>query len=361
MNSAAPAALAREHQLHAWLQPLAATHGLRLSTLGLASGDASVRRYFRVQTEGGPSLIVMDDPASPNQMAPFVTVGAQMARCGLHVPVLHAVDAEAGFALMEDLGEQSYLRALLDAQRREDRALPARLMREASVALLQWQLLGDASQLPAYDEAFVRRELQIFVDWCVQGLFGRQWNAQQQAWWEHTVALLVRNALEQPQVPMHRDFMVRNLMVMADADGRPGVLDFQDAVRGPVSYDMGSLLRDAFISWDEEEELDWAVRYWEGLRKSRLLGDGDAAHPMAQDFGLFWRALEWTVLQRQLKIMGIFSRLKLRDGKPAYAEDLPRFFAYTIKTASRYVELAPLLRLLEDLQPQFVQTGFSLR
>jgi aminoglycoside/choline kinase family phosphotransferase len=156
-------------------------------------------------------------------------------------------------------------------------------------------------------------------------------------------------------------------MICPADGGTPGILDFQDAVMGPITYDIASLLRDAFISWDEAQELDWAVRYWEGARQAGLFGQdpadpsGEDPHEMALDFGLFWRRLEWTVLQRQLKIMGIFCRLKHRDGKPHYAEDLPRFYAYVVKTATRYVELSPLLRLIEDLQPQYTQTGFSLR
>jgi aminoglycoside/choline kinase family phosphotransferase len=351
--------VARAQQFQHWLAPLIATHALLPDTLVAASSDASTRRYLRLSTQAGDSLIVMDAPANPNQVAPFMDVASRMVAAGLHVPRLLAADTQAGFVLMEDLGPLSYLQALQQAQHEGDAAAANRLMRQASQALLAWQRHGDATGLPEFDATFIARELQIFVDWCVQAQFGRQWSPQQQAWWDRSVAVLSREILAQPRVPMHRDFMPRNLMV--GANDRPGVLDFQDAVLGPVSYDIGSLLRDAFISWDEAEELDWAIRYWEDARRAGLFGQGEEMLEMGQDFGLFWRALEWTVLQRHLKILGIFCRLKLRDGKPGYAEDLPRFFAYAIKTASRYVELAPLLRLLEDLQPQLLQTGFSLR
>ncbi|WP_431260229.1 aminoglycoside phosphotransferase family protein [Roseateles chitinivorans] len=364
----------RAASFHRWLAPLVATHGLREETLVAASSDAGFRRYLRIATTDGGTLIVMDDPAAPNQVASFVKVGALMAERGLHVPRMLAHDAALGFALMEDLGSAPYLDALLAAQRAGDAEVPRVLMRDATAALLRWQTSEAAradGALPLFDEAFVRRELQIFVDWCVQAHHGKTWNDKQRGYWDRTVSLLSANVLAQPRVPMHRDYMPRNLMVCPTAGGAgaaafatPGILDFQDAVMGPVTYDIASLLRDAFISWEEAEELDWAVRYWEGAKRAGLFGldpNGEDPHEMALDFGLFWRRLEWTVLQRQLKIMGIFCRLKHRDGKPHYAEDLPRFYAYVVKTATRYVELSPLLRLIEDLQPQYTQVGFSLR
>ncbi|WP_431288423.1 aminoglycoside phosphotransferase family protein [Roseateles chitinivorans] len=363
----------RAARFHRWLAPLVATHGLREETLAAASSDAGFRRYLRIATADGGTLIVMDDPASPNQVASFVKVGALMADRGLHVPKMFAHDAALGFALMEDLGSAPYLDALLAAQRAGDTEAPRVMMRDATASLLRWQTSEAAradGALPLFDEAFVHRELQIFVDWCVQAHHGKTWNDKQRGYWDRTVALLSANVLAQPRVPMHRDYMPRNLMVCPTAAGStapfatPGILDFQDAVMGPITYDIASLMRDAFISWEEAEELDWAVRYWEGAKRAGLFGldpNGEDPHEMALDFGLFWRRLEWTVLQRQLKIMGIFCRLKHRDGKPHYADDLPRFYAYVVKTATRYIELSPLLRLIEDLQPQYTQVGFSLR
>lgn len=342
----------RKQQFHDWLQPLLTPYGLLPESLGLASADASARRYLRIANGAGRSFIIMDAPPESNDVRPFIGIAQHMASdCGLHVPALFEADAERGFLLLSDLGDLSYLLALQSATPAE----ADRLMRAATQTLLQWQAKGDAARLPAFDESFVRRELQIFVDWCVEREYGRRWSETQLKWWEHSCKVLVANIAEQAQVPMHRDFMPRNLMVCKADDGglAVGVLDFQDAVRGPIAYDLASLLRDAFISWDEEQELDWAVRYWEQARRAGL--------PVDADFGEFWRQVEWTGLQRHLKILGLFCRLKHRDGKPSYAEDLPRFFAYAIKVSTRYVQLSPLTHLLQDLQGTLVETSFTLR
>ncbi|MDI4634798.1 phosphotransferase [Pelomonas sp. V22] len=347
MSSSLWPTAAREAQFHAWLQPLIAPQRLLPESLALASVDASTRRYLRMQQQGGGSVIVMDAPPDCNDVRPFVAIARHMADCGLRVPAVLAENAERGFLLLGDLGTQTYLQALLAATPAE----ADRLMRAAIQALIQWQQRGDATRLPAFDESFVRRELQIFVDWCVQHHYGKTWDAKQQGWWEHCCKVLVSNIQQQPQLAMHRDYMPRNLMT--SLDGVPGVLDFQDAVCGPIAYDMAALLRDAFISWDEERELDWAIRYWEQARKAGL--------PVGEDFGEYWRALELTGLQRHLKILGLYCRLNYRDGKPAYIADLPRFFAYAIKVSTRYIELSPLTHLLEDLQGGLTQTGFNLR
>jgi aminoglycoside/choline kinase family phosphotransferase len=342
----------RAQQFQTWLETLTSTHALRPDSLVPASTDASSRRYLRIGSDSGKSFIVMDAPPETNNVQPFIDMARHMATdCGLLVPQIIAADPGLGFLLLSDLGDLTYLKALKAASPAE----ADRLMRAATQTLLQWQLKGDATRLPAFDERFVRRELQIFVDWCVEREYGRQWSETQRKWWEHSCKVLVSNMAEQAQVPMHRDFMPRNLMVCKTAEDalQVGVLDFQDAVRGPVGYDLASLLRDAFISWDEEQELDWAVRYWEQARRAGL--------PVDADFGEFWRQVEWSGLQRHLKILGLFCRLKHRDGKPAYAEDLPRFFAYAIKVSTRYVQLSPLTHLLQDLQGSMVETSFTLR
>ena len=341
---------AREAAFWAWFGPLAAARQLDPASLAPASADASFRRYFRVQAAGGRSHIVMDAPPPHEDVAPFVNIARRIHAAGLHAPEVLAVDAEQGFLLLGDLGSALYLPELQQAEPAQADAL----MRGLVAALVQWQQRVDSSGLPAYDNALLRRELQLFPHWCVQREFGIRWTGAQQATWQRLCDLLVASALAQPQVTVHRDWMPRNLML---AKPTPGILDFQDAVRGPVSYDIASLLRDAFHSWDEAREIDWAARWWQQARAAGLLGE----HPMASDFGEAWRALEWMGLQRHLKVLGIFCRLKHRDAKPAYSADLPRFFAYAGKVALRYRDLKPLIGLIEPLCGPLTSTGLSMR
>ena len=326
---------ARADALACWLRD-----DVRLPDFALApaSADASFRRYFRATlregwpaTPGAASLIAMDAPPPQEDCRPFVHVAHLLAQAGVHAPRVLASDLARGFLLLTDLGTTTYA-AALDAQ--SARALYA----DALDALVRWQLASRADQLPPYDEALLRRELALFPDWCVARECEVTWSPTEAATWTDACDQLVAAALAQPVVAVHRDWMPRNLMV---AEPNPGILDFQDAVHGPITYDIASLLRDAFISWDEEQEIDWAVRYWQAARKAGL--------PLADDFGEFWRALEWMGLQRHLKVLGIFCRLKHRDAKPAYSADLPRFYAYAHKAAVRYAALRPLAQLIEPL------------
>ena len=340
-NTAAPIAWtdrSRRQAFDTWLGAVATLHDLNPFSLRSASSDASFRRYFRVDGNAGASCIVMDAPPPQEDIRPFVRVAALLADCGLNAPRVLEADPERGFLLLTDLGTRLYLDALNDAVAAGQPEAADALMRDAIAALLHWQRCADAATLPPYDDALLRRELALFPEWCVGRERGVTWSTDEQAIWQRSCDLLVANALAQPQVAVHRDYMPRNLMVCAT---NPGILDFQDAVRGPISYDLACLLRDAFISWDEEQEIDWAVRYWESARKDGL--------PVAADFGEFWRALEWMGLQRHLKVLGIFCRLKHRDAKPRYSEDLGRFFAYAHKVAARYNALRPLSRLIEPL------------
>ncbi len=334
----------REQAFRRWFDELAPRHRLDAATLHLASADASSRRYFRVGAADGHSFIVMDSPAAEDSVAAFVHIGALVRDAGLNSPRVLEQDIHQGFLLLDDLGDTQYLGAL----RQADIAGADALMRDAISALIQWQLRGDCSTLPPYDDALLRREVQLFPDWCVAREFGVVWTPKEQETWQTVSQRLIDSALAQPQVAVHRDWMPRNLMV---CERNPGVLDFQDAVRGPITYDLASLLRDAFLSWDEEHELDWAVRYWQEARHAGL--------PVDPDFGEFWRQTEWMGLQRHLKILGIFCRLKHRDGKPHYSEDLPRFFNYATKVANRYGPLRALLNLLEPLTGTAVQAGYT--
>ena len=350
-----PAALSwpdagREAAFWHWFRPLAQAQGLDATTLAPASADASFRRYLRVLAADGSSRIVMDAPPPQEDVRPFVDVARRITAAGLHAPAVLDADETHGFVLLADLGSTLYLGAL-------QAAAPAQadqLMREAVTALVQFQQRVDGSGLPAYDDALLRRELALFPEWCVGREYGISWTAAQQATWDKLCNTLVASALAQPTVVVHRDWMPRNLMV---AEPNPGILDFQDAALGPVTYDMASLLRDAFLSWEEDQEIDWAARWWQQARAAGMLGE----HVMASDFGECWRALEWMGLQRHLKVLGIFCRLKHRDGKPAYAADLPRFFAYATKVALRYRELKPLIALLEPMTGSLTTTGFSMR
>jgi aminoglycoside/choline kinase family phosphotransferase len=341
-----PDAQRRSH-FERWLAPLAGEFALDVATLAPASADASFRRYLRIHSPER-SFIVMDAPPPQEDVRPFVDMARRIGAAGLHAPAVLAVDEAQGFLLLSDLGRSLYLDALRDANASDADCL----MREAIAALVQWQTRLQPQRLPPYDDALLRRELALFPDWCVQREFGLQWSSSELAIWHQVSDLLVASALAQPRVVVHRDWMPRNLMV---SDPNPGILDFQDAVVGPVTYDIASLLRDAFISWDEERELDWAVRWWQAARATPLL----AGHSFADDFGECWRALEWMGLQRHLKVLGIFCRLKHRDGKAHYSSDLARFFAYATRVALRYPPLSPLLTLLEPLSGQTVRAGYT--
>ena len=337
---------ARHAAFDRWLAPLASAHALRTETLRPASADASFRRYLRLDAADGTSRIVMDAPPPQEDVRPFVHVAGLIQAAGLHGPEVLAAELDQGFLLLSDLGHALYLDAFADASPKQADTL----MRDAIAALVQWQRAVPGAALPRYDEAMLRRELQLFPDWCVAKEYGVAWGEREQLTWQRVSDALVAAALAQPTVAVHRDWMPRNLML---ADPNPGILDFQDAVCGPIAYDMASLLRDAFWSWDEEREIDWAARYWEQARRAGL--------PVGEDFGGFWRDLEWIGLQRHLKVLGIFCRLKHRDGKPKYAADLPRFFAYATKVATRYRQLEPLMSLLEPLSGMKAAIAFSLR
>ena len=343
-TSAPPAPIAwsdpvRQAAFDQWLARVAPHHGLAPDTLRSASSDASFRRYFRIDGRNAQgahqTFVVMDAPPPQEDVRPFVQVASLIADAGLQAPAVLAQDPTLGFLLLSDLGSG----LLLDAFKQADTAAAADpLMRQAVQTLVSWQLGMDATGLPAYDDALLRRELALFPEWCVAREHGQTWGDEQQRDWQTTCDLLVASALAQPTVAVHRDYMPRNLMVTPQGIG---ILDFQDAARGPITYDVASLLRDAFYSWDEEQELDYAVRYWQAARRAGL--------PVGDDFGEFWRQLEWMGLQRHLKVLGIFCRLKHRDGKPAYSRDLARFFGYAHKAASRYQGLGPLVRLIEPL------------
>jgi aminoglycoside/choline kinase family phosphotransferase len=328
--------------LRAWI---AGAIGTSAFTLAPASADASFRRYFRVTPpspwHGEATLIAMDAPPPMENCGPFVKVAEMLLEAGVHAPRVLAKDLSRGFLLLTDLGTTTYLSALT-----QDNA--DRLFGDATDALVRWQLATKPGVLPPYDEALLRRELELFPDWYVARHLGQSLTPGERADLERVFAAILANNLAQPRVYVHRDYMPRNLMV---SEPNPGVLDFQDAVEGPITYDVASLMRDAFVSWSEERVLDVTIRYWEKARRAGL--------PVASDFGAFWRDVDWMALQRHLKVLGIFARIRYRDGKPGYVEDTPRFVAYVRPVVERYPELAPLARLLDRLHGQTRSAGHT--
>ncbi|MBT9568474.1 MAG: phosphotransferase [Thiobacillus sp.] len=332
----------RLQALEAW-----AARQLGEDSIGIApaSVDASFRRYFRV-TAKGRDYIVMDAPPAHEDCRPFVTVARLFADADVHVPQVLAQDLDQGFLLLTDLGNTTYLTALEEAGARPARA--RELYLAANDALIRIQLSSRLDVLPAYDRTLLTRELQLFPEWYVEKHLGAQLTDQQKNTLETVFERILTNNLAQPRVFVHRDWHSRNLMV---CEPLPGILDFQDAVYGPITYDLASIYRDAYIRWDEELQLDWVIRYWE---KARAVG-----LPVHLDFGDFWRDFEWMGAQRHIKVLGIFARLYHRDGKAGYLKDMPLVMGYLRGVCERYGELKPLLVLLDALQDKHPQVGYT--
>lgn len=332
--------------LNTWLASLPAQHELQLASLAPASADASFRRYFRITT-GNPlqrTLVVMDAPPPQEDCHPFVKIAGLMHQAGLHVPRILEQDLNQGFLLLTDLGSHTYLNVMSPDKPREAHALFV----DAIDALIKWQLASKPGVLPEYNEALLQRELDLFPAWYVQKHLKHVLTTDQQRTLDTMFKLILSSNLAQPKVYVHRDYMPRNLMISTP---NPGVLDFQDAVYGPITYDVASLFKDAFISWEEEEVLDWTIRYWERAKKAGL--------PVSDDFAEFYRDCEWMGLQRHLKVLGIFARINYRDGKPHYLSDTPRFVAYVRHVSNRYIALKPLLRLFDELEGIAVKSGYT--
>ncbi|MDH4560886.1 phosphotransferase [Pseudomonas sp. BN411] len=327
----------RLQQLSQWLDQqlptLFAAEGWGLvpvATLVPASSDASFRRYFRWQAEGR-TLILMDAPPPREDCRPFVKVAGMLAEAGVHVPRILAADVEQGFLILDDLGRQTYL-DVINAENADA------LFEDALQALLTFQKRSLDVPMPSYDDALLRRELQLFPEWYLQHHLGIKLEGERLAAWQRISDLLIDSALAQPQVLVHRDYMPRNLMLSAP---NPGVLDFQDAVYGPVTYDVTCLFKDAFLSWPEERVAGWLERYWTQARAAGI--------PVQTEFAEFRRASDLMGVQRHLKVIGIFARICHRDGKPKYLGDVPRFFAYIKAVIERRPELAELGELLASL------------
>ena len=331
---------ARKAAAAAWLQSIGGRYGLQVETLAPASSDAGFRRYFRVAGADGKTYIVMDAPVDKVDSEPFVRIDALMTGIGLNVPVIHEKDLAQGFMLLSDLGRQTYLDVL-----NEENA--AKLFDLATTELVKWQAASKPGVLPEYDHAVLSRELGLFSEWYVARHRGFAMTEKQQAVINTVFERIMANNLAEAKVFVHRDFMPRNLMV---TDTAPGILDFQDALYGPVSYDIASLMRDAFVSWGEEFVLDISIRYWDKARKAGI--------PVPKDFGAFWKDIEWMGIQRHLKVLGIFARINYRDGKPKYLADTPRFIHYVRQTANRYDELKAINWLLDCFEDSSTQEAY---
>ena len=356
----------RQLAFNQWLDGLASAQGLIPDSLRVASADASFRRYLRIDCSlaGVGSRIIMDAPPDKEDCKPFAKVAALTAQAGLQAPNIVAWDESHGFMLLSDLGQHTLMQhiqattsLLGDSFYPQDTPVPAvqALFGQAIDALVKWQLASRPGVLPAYDEALLRRELGLFPDWYLTQHKGIAIDATMRTTLDSLFDTIVARNLAAPQVYVHRDFMPRNLMMPVAEGASLGVLDFQDAVYGPLSYDIASLMRDAFWTWDEPYVIDVTVRYWQQARKAGLM-DFEDWH---QDFGAFYRAVEWMGLQRHLKVAGIFARLTLRDGKPKYLADTPRFIQYLRSTSARYRELTPLLRLLDKVENIQAVTGYA--
>lgn len=327
----------RLQQLELWLEDqlstLFSTQGwgaVPPATLVAASSDASFRRYFRWQSEGR-SFIVMDAPPPQENCGPFVEIAHLLEKAVINVPQIIAQDLQRGFLLLGDLGTQTYL-DVIDTQNADQ------LFADAIQALLAFQQLPMDAALPSYDVALLHRELQLFPDWYVTRELRVGLDPDQQLLWERVCQVLIDSALAQPKVLVHRDYMPRNLML---SQPNPGVLDFQDAVYGPVTYDITCLFKDAFLSWPEPKVQGWLRNYWE-----LATAQGIPVHGRFEDFH---RASDLMGVQRHLKVIGIFARICHRDGKPRYLADVPRFFSYIEAVIARRPELAELGELIEQL------------
>ena len=328
----------RQQKIIDWLADIGYGKDFELTP---ASADASFRRYFRVRCTDGRSLIVMDAPPSHEDVAPWLHVQALFEAAGSHVPEVLAENRQDGFLLIGDLGSTTYLAALAD-----DNA--DALYGAATEALVAIQGASRPGLLPPYDRALLQRELELFPDWYLNRHFGLSLDAGQRAELAATFDRILAVNLAEPAVFVHRDYHSRNLMV---CEPGPGIIDFQDAVYGPISYDLVSLFKDAYIAWDEARCLDWLIRYWQRARRAGL--------PISDDFALFHRDYEWMGVQRHLKVLGIFARLYHRDGKEAYLKDMPLVSRYLRAACERYRELKPILTLLDHVEARQPQTGLT--
>lgn len=348
-NSVAWPDFERFRAFTSWLSQIAPEWLLMPETLRLANQDASFRRYLRINDQRAHTYVIMDAPPDKENCRPFVHVAGLLQDAGLLAPKILSWNEPCGFMLLTDLGSHTMMEGI---NPNEPMSNFQRYM-QATDALIKWQLASKIGVLPPYDEALLRREVSLFPDWYLAQHRRIELTSAQQQTLQSAFDLIVQRNLASPSVYVHRDFMPRNLMLCGEDE--LGILDFQDAVYGPMTYDVASLMRDAFLTWDEEFVLEVTVRYWEKARKAGLMDYGG----WASDFGAFYRAVEWMGLQRHLKVAGIFTRLTVRDGKEKYLSDTPRFIHYIRSTCNRYRELGPLLKLIDEVEGLQAASGWA--
>lgn len=325
----------RLHALHQWIDREV---GVSVRDLQPASADASFRRYFRVWNAAGQTFVAMDAPPEHEDLGAYLRVSGLLESCGVHVPHVYAQNLALGFALLEDLGSRHLLTALAEGAESE------RLYADALEELLRLQLAGDAAsqQLPLYDHAVLMREMQLLPDWYCRRHLGLELNTAQSQLLADTFEWLAREASLQPRVFVHRDYHSRNLMITPERS--PGVIDFQDALRGPVGYDLASILKDCYVDWPRDRVESWVANFRADLIAGGVLGAALAG----RSDGEFLRWFDLIGLQRHIKVLGIFARLFWRDGKSGYLADLPRTLNYVRDTAARYQELSVFSHFVEQ-------------
>lgn len=331
-----------------WLSSLPADLGLALDSLAPASSDASFRRYFRLNARQG-TLVVMDAPPAQEDCAPFIDVDKRLEQVGLNIPKILAQNLTEGFLLLSDLGPTTYYARI---QQGIDDLTLQNLYRDALSALVQMQTASHTG-LPVYDAARLKDELGLFAQWYATIHCQSPLDEAALAGLNGVFEQLAAHNVKQPTVLVHRDFHSPNLMVCSEPQHgqNPGILDFQDAVAGPITYDLASLVVDARTTWEEPQQIDWAIRYWELARKKGL--------PVPADFADFHKDYEWMGLQRNLRILGVFARLNHRDGKAAYLAHMPRVNQYVRQVAGRYIAFKPLLRVLDKLDNIQAKVGYT--
>ncbi len=331
-----------------WLNRIPQKLGLKVDTLAPASSDASFRRYFRIESAGG-TLVVMDAPPPKEDCRPFVDVADRLAAVGLNVPNIIEKDLDQGFLLLSDLGPTTYYNKIVEGI--EDSTLQ-KMYRDALSALVRMQA-ANVQGLPRYDAARLKEELGLFTEWYTSVHCKTTLTPEALQALDGVFDVLVKHNAAQPEVFVHRDFHSPNLMLCEEEKfgPNPGILDFQDAVAGPITYDLASIVMDARTTWEEPQQIDWAIRYWEQARNSNL--------PVPTDFADFHRDYEWMGLQRNLRILGVFARLNHRDGKASYLAHMPRVNQYVRQVAGRYIAFKPLLRVLDQLDQVQTKVGYT--